>query len=315
MQLISRSQIEQILPTLDLMAEIEAGFVAYSQGRANIPPVGELILEKGEVHIKYGAITGDTCYVIKIASGFYDNAKLGLASSNGLMLLFSQTTGELLATLLDEGILTDARTAVAGAIAAKYLAPSQIDCIGIVGTGMQARLQLQYLKDVISCKKVMVWGRRQEALERYQSDMSALGYEVVTTRDAAEIGAACNLIVTTTIAETPILLNEHIKPGTHITAMGSDNPHKQELDAAILAKADCVIADSIEQCRSRGEIFQALAAKAIVGSDVKELGNIISDPTKGRTSDTDITIFDSTGVAVQDIQIALAVYNTISKSA
>jgi len=211
MQLIPRQEIEQILPGLDLMKEIEAGFVAYSQGRANIPPVGELILEKGEVHIKYGAITGDPYYVIKIASGFYGNAELGLSSSNGLMLLFSQTTGELLATLLDEGILTDARTAVAGAIAAKYLAPPHIECIGIVGTGLQARLQLQYLAPVTSCKKVMVWGRNVEALARYRKDMAASGYDVATTQDAGELGGCCNLIVTTTITEDPILRAEHIR--------------------------------------------------------------------------------------------------------
>lgn len=311
MQLISRPEIEEILPSLDLEAEIEAGFVAYSSGSANIPPVGELMLEKGEVHIKYGAITGDPYYVIKIASGFYDNAKLGLPSSNGLMLLFSQKTGELLATLLDEGVLTDIRTAVAGAVAAKYLAPSHIDCIGIVGTGMQARLQLQYLKSVTPCKKVMVWGRNLEALDLYQADMTELGYDVATTQDAGQLGSTCNLIVTTTITETPILLDDHIKPGTHINAIGSDSPHKQELGAGILAKADCVVADSIEQCKLRGEIFKALEAGVIVGNDVCELGQVIASQIKGRNSDTDITVFDSTGVAVQDIQIARAVYEKI----
>jgi len=314
MQLISREEIEQILPTLDLMSDIEAGFAAFSKGRSNIPPVGELVMEKGEVHIKYGAITGDPYYVIKIASGFYGNVELGLPSSNGLMLLFSQTTGELLATLLDEGILTDARTAVAGAIAAKHLAPSNIECIGIVGTGMQARLQLQYLAPVTKCKKVMVWGRNPERLKRYQTEMTALGYEVATTQEAADIGANCNLIVTTTIAETPILRADHIRPGTHISAVGSDTPHKQELDESILAKADCVVADSIEQCALRGEIFKALEAQVITSNDVKELGNIIIGQTKGRENETDITIFDSTGVAVQDIQIALAVYEKLAKS-
>jgi len=308
MLLIVRDEIEKILPSLDLMSAIEAGFVAYSKGHANIPPVGELVLEKGEVHIKYGAISGEDCYVIKIASGFYGNAALGLPSSNGVMLLFSQTTGELLATLLDEGILTDARTAVAGAIAAKYLAPSDIESIGIVGTGVQARLQLQYLKPVTTCNKVMVWGRSLEALEKYRSDMSALGYDVTPTQDMEKLAATCNLIVTTTITEVPILKSDHIRPGTHISAIGSDTPHKQELDCTILAQADCVVADSIEQCKLRGEIFKALQAQAISGSDVMELGNIISGQQKGRTSDTDITVFDSTGVAVQDIQIARAVY-------
>lgn len=134
----------------------------------------------GDVHLKYGYIQGDAYYVIKIASGFYENQKLGLPSSNGLMLLFCQKTGELLSILLDEGYLTDLRTATAGAIAAKYLAPRKVNCIGIVGTGTQARLQLRNLKRITDCRNVIVWG-----------------------------------------------------------------PHKQELDPAILHKADLVVADSI----------------------------------------------------------------------
>src|SRR4029077_9953991 len=113
----------------------------------------------GDVHVKSGYIPGDDLYVIKIASGFYDNSKIGLPSSNGLMLLFSQKTGALQAILLDEGRLTDLRTALAGAICAKYLAPKQVDCIGIIGNGTQAKQQLLNLQFVTSCREVIVWGR------------------------------------------------------------------------------------------------------------------------------------------------------------
>ena len=166
MKLLTKQQIAAVLPGLVLMAAIEAGFVAYSQERAIVPPVGELLLADppGEVHIKYGYIKDEEYYVIKIASGFYDNPGLGLPSSNGLMLLFSQKTGQLVSTFLDEGLLTDIRTAVAGAIAAKYLGPREVGCIGIVGTGMQARLQLQHLRAVTECRQVLVWGRDQAKL-------------------------------------------------------------------------------------------------------------------------------------------------------
>ena len=123
MKIVTLDEIKRVLPGLDLMPAIEAGFVAYSAGRSVVPPVGELLLEKGEVHIKYGFIKEDEHYVIKIASGFYGNPQLGLPTSSGLMLMFSQATGQPVAALLDEGVLTDVRTAVAGAIAAKYLAP------------------------------------------------------------------------------------------------------------------------------------------------------------------------------------------------
>jgi len=308
MKTLSLKEIKAALPSVDLMAEIEQGFVAYSQGRAVVPPIGELIMQDppGEVHIKYGYIAGDDYYVIKIASGFFENQKLNLPSSNGLMLVFSQKTGTLEAVLLDEGHLTDIRTAVAGAITAKHLAPSSIERIGIVGTGMQARMQLEYLAPVTDCRDVLVWGRNGDKLSAYEQDMSAKGFEVSTTTDADDIIASCNLIVTTTAATSP-LLSGQAQPGTHITAMGSDTHDKQELDAGILKHADLVIADSISQCLERGEIHQALKRNAITEADLVELGSIIAGDAAGRTSDDQITVADLTGVAVQDIQIAKSV--------
>ncbi len=135
---------------MDLIPGIEAAFVAYSAGRAVVPPVGELLLPdvQADVHIKYGYIAGEPYYVIKIASGFYQNPEKGLPSSNGLMLVFRRATGELAAILLDEGLLTDLRTGAAGAVAAKHLAPKTVRRIGIVGSGTQARHQLRMLKAV-----------------------------------------------------------------------------------------------------------------------------------------------------------------------
>lgn len=308
MKSLTLNQIKAALPSADLMSEIEHGFVAYSQGWAVVPPVGELILQQppGEVHIKYGYLRGDDYYVIKIASGFYENPQLGLPSSNGLMLVFSQKTGALEALLLDEGYLTDIRTAVAGAIAAKYLAPSTIEHIGIVGTGVQARLQLEYLVPITDCRDVLVWGRSLEKLAAYQRDMAAKGFEVSTTTDAGDILASCNLVVTTTAATSPILSGQ-VQPGTHITAIGSDTPDKQELEAEILQQADVVVADSISQCIERGEIHQALKSDAIAKSDLIELGSVIAGDAAGRKSDNQITVADLTGVAVQDIQISKAV--------
>ena len=308
MKTLSLKEIKAALPSVDLMSEIEEGFIAYSQGRAVIPPVGELVMQDppGDVHIKYGYLTGDDYYVIKIASGFYENAKLNLPTGSGLMLVFSQKTGVLEAVLLDEGYLTDIRTAVAGAIAAKYLAPPDVKCIGIVGAGMQARLQLEYLAPVTDCRDVLVWAPSEDEFAAYQRDMGEKGFNVSTTSDAGNIMASCNLIVTTTPATAPILSGQ-VQPGTHITAMGSDTPEKQELDAEILQHADLVVADSISQCLERGEIHQALKSNAITEADLVELGSIIAGDATGRKSDDQITIADLTGVAVQDIQIAKSV--------
>ena len=312
MKVISLDQIRKALPSVDLVDEIERGFVAYSRGDSVVPPVGELILEDppGEVHIKYGYINGDDYYVIKIASGFYGNKALGIPVGNGMMLMFSQKTGEPVAILHDEAYLTDIRTAVAGTIAAKYLAPSSVECIGIAGTGNQARLQLEYLKPVTGCRKVLLWGRDRSKFDAYIEDMTLHGFAIDTTTDAADLLANCNLIVTTTTATEPVLVGQ-ARPGTHITAMGSDTLEKQEVDASILAAADLVVADSIPQCLERGEIHQALKVGAIRCDDIVELGRIIAGDAPGRTSDDQVTIADLTGVAVQDIQISKAVFEAL----
>jgi len=306
-RIVERPEIEEVLAGLDVLPLIESGFVAYSEGRAVVPPVGELILEEGEAHIKYGFIRGEPWYVIKIASGFYKNAERGLPSGDGMMLLFSQATGQPVATLLDRGHLTDVRTAAAGAIGARYLAPRRVERIGVAGAGVQARLQVQHLKPVTDCRSALAWGRTDEELEAYRRDMEAVGFDMAVTRDPAELGASCNLIVTTTPATEPLLRVDDIRSGTHITAIGSDAPHKQELDPAILSRASLVVADSRAQCRERGEIARALDAGAISPDQVSELGDVISGKTPRRTDDDQITVFDSTGVAVQDIQIASAV--------
>ncbi len=312
MKIISLAQITEILPSIDLVSEIEKGFAAYSDKRAVVPPVGELLLAKGEVHIKYGYIKNDDYYVIKIASGFYDNPKLGLSSSNGLMLLFEQATGELASILLDEGHLTDVRTAIAGALAAKYLAPENVSSIGIVGTGIQARLQLKYLKLVTDCRQVLVWGRGERQLSDYKKTMASEGFSIETTLNSDDILLTCNLIVTTTPAEKPILFAKNLRSGTHLTAVGSDTPHKQELDSKILQMADLVVADSLSQCLLRGEIYRALSTNLITKDDLVELGEIVSGKKRGRTSAEQITVADLTGVAVQDMMIAKAVFAAIN---
>lgn len=302
-------QIREVTDRMDFAAAIESGFVAYSSGDVVTPPVGELVFEQppGDTHIKYGYIKEDDYFVIKIASGFYQNAAYDLPSGSGLMLVFSQKTGFPETILLDEGYLTNVRTAVAGQIAAKYLAPETIHAIGVFGTGIMARMQVQYLKSVTDCRRVIVWGRSDGSLQTYKNDMQDDGYDVQVTRDPAEVTSACNLILMTTPSQEALVDSSQIGPGTHITAMGSDTPEKQELDPGILQQADIVVTDSLEQCQLRGEIHQALKAGHLALGEIIELGKIIEDGKRCRTSDDQITVADLTGVAVQDIQIAKAV--------
>jgi ornithine cyclodeaminase len=304
------TQIKSVLKRLQPIREIEEGFVAYSRGKTEIPPVGEMLFEKppGDVHIKYGYIVDDDYYVIKIASGFFESPLSSRYTSDGLLLLFKKGTGELVCALLDECHLTNVRTAAAGAVAARYLAPKQVVCIGIVGAGVQGRMQLEYLESVIDCKDVMVWGMTREELDEYMEYMEPMGYNIRTTLKTEEIMAHCNLIITATPSKKPLLSADLIRKGTHITAVGSDTPEKIELDPRILQEADIVVADSISQCLLRGEIHHALKAGVLEKERVLELGNVIVNPELQRTSEEQTTIADLTGVAVQDIQIAKAVY-------
>jgi ornithine cyclodeaminase len=305
--IIDRNTIQQIIAQADLndlLRYIEEAFIAYSSDRAVVPPVGTLTFEDppGDVHIKYGYIQEDECYVIKIASGFYKNPELGLASSNGLNLVFNQKNGLLQTILLDEGYLTDVRTALAGAVVAKHLAPEKISAIGIIGTGIQARLQLQYLKGVVDCQKVLVWGRSEEKAKAYQKEMNEHGFEVSIASNTDELAKACNLIVTCTPSTTPLLYADQLQPNTLITAMGADTLGKQELDIKVLQKADWIVMDSTSQCQGHGEIHKAYQNDLLDDKKMLELGKWIlsSDSSISRG----IIVADLTGIATQDIQIS-----------
>lgn len=310
-KIFTLDQIKNALKAIDLIPLIEEGFVEYSKGNLIVPPVGELLFHDppGDVHIKYGAIKNDDYYVIKIASGFSKNQELfGISALQGLMLIYNQKSGEPLGILLDEGHLTTVRTAIAGSIMAKYMAPKKVSKIGIVGTGSQAREQLLYLKPVVNCRDVVIWGRSEDNLLKIKDEMEKEGFNITTTTIMDELTTTCNLIVTTTSANTELIKAEQIQKGTHITAMGSDTIEKQELDPNILKIADKVIVDSISQSKERGEVYHALKRNIISEDKLIEIGTMIENNSFQRNSENEITIGDLTGVAVQDIQITKAVY-------
>ena len=305
-------EIKRLLDTTQLIEEIETGFVLYSEGKVNVPPVGFLHFDDppGDVHIKYGFVSGDDYYVLKMASGFYNNSELDLPVADGVILVFSQKTGELKLILLDKCWLTDMRTAAAGAVAAKHLAARNIHHIGIVGTGVQARMQLEMLRTVVDCQSCFIWGRDSTKVQGMLDDLRASesiqdwGLDIQAAETLDDLVSDCNLIVTTTSAKNPLIRGDQVRKGTHITAMGSDDDGKQELEAVLLAKADRVVADSISQCSQYGECLHAIQGGLLEEGSILELGQVIKNPAIGRTSEDQITVADLTGVAVQDIQIA-----------
>ena len=302
-------KILDALKQVDLVDIIGQGFVSLSKNQVITPPIGEMLFpdSNGEVHIKYGAIKNDNDFVIKMATGFFNNPQKGLPPFSGCMLVFSQHTGQIKAVLLEEGELTNHRTAAAGAVAAKYLAPKNVDQIGIVGTGVQARMQALYLQEVTECRNISVWGRDTIKAEHAAQDMKDMGFQAKAETNLKYLCENSQLIVTATPSCEPLLEAHMIKPGTHITAMGSDTHEKCELSVDILEVADIVSTDSIDQAISRGEISHALRSRKIKKENIVELGQIILDPKTGRKSDSEITVSDLSGVAIQDIMIAKAI--------
>ncbi|MBT5542769.1 MAG: ornithine cyclodeaminase family protein [Gammaproteobacteria bacterium] len=303
-------QISSLLDEIEIHQPMKQAFIEYSNGNAEIPPVGELLFDQppGEVHIKYGYIRGGSFYVIKIASGFGENNQLGLKPGQGMMLLFDIATGIPKAVLIDQANLTDLRTGIAGAMASNLLVNQDINSAAIIGTGVQARYQARCLMDLMPIKTINVWGRDSDKSTALQKDLSDLEVDLVIHKDLAALVSEARLIITTTSSKKAIIQSDWVQPGTHITAVGSDTPEKCELDVNILARADIVVADSITQNELRGEVHQALKSGLIEVSSLIEIGQIFEGSAQGRSHYDQITVADLTGVAVQDLVIAEAVY-------
>jgi ornithine cyclodeaminase len=295
-----------ITPRVAVDAMREA-FRADGEGRTHVPAVINLDVPayRGEFHIKTAYIEGVAHVAVKIASGFYDNASKGLPSGSGLMAVFDATTGMPAALLWDNGFLTDIRTGAAGAIAADVLAPASIRTVGVLGSGLQARYQVQCLRCVRDVREIVAWSPTRARLEAYCADMRAEGLDVRAAASPREVCFEADVLITATPSRAPLVQGEWLRPGQHVTALGSDSPGKQELDASCLARADLLVVDRLTQCASFGELRHALDAGLCRGDRVHaELGEVVAGVRPGRTSHAQITIADLTGVGFQDTAIA-----------
>jgi ornithine cyclodeaminase len=306
-----RSAVGLDIETVDV---VEQAFTALAGGEVVMPPIlsMDLAAANGEVDVKTAYIPGFEGFAIKVSPGFFDNPKLGLPSLNGLMILFSAQTGLVQALFLDNGYLTDIRTAAAGAVAARHLAPQTVETAGVIGTGVQARLQMQAAHLVRPFKRLLVWGRDAAKAQVCAEDMAAqFGVEAQAVSDPAELVAQSQLVVTTTPAREPVLKAEWLHPGLHITAMGSDQEGKNEIDPKALMQADLYVADRVSQTEKLGELRSAQEAGLWDRGIPAELGQVITGQAPGRRGDDDITIADLTGTGAQDTAIASHVYQML----
>ncbi|WP_061238868.1 ectoine utilization protein EutC [Ectopseudomonas composti] len=291
----------------DSLAVVENAFRLLATAAVAMPPILRLDVPEhnGEVDVKTAYLPGVAHFAIKVSPGFFDNPKLGLPSLNGLMMLFSAQTGLADALLLDNGYLTAVRTAAAGAIAAKWLAREDARVVAVLGAGEQARLQLQALRLVRDVSEVRIWARDPAKARAMAAELDDA--RAVDSVDAALDGAA--IAITTTPSREPLLQPQHLRPGLHITAMGSDAEHKNEIAPAVLARVDTYVADRLSQTRVLGELHHAIAAGLVAAdADFAELGQVIAGQRPGRTAPEQITLCDLTGTGAQDTAIASLAY-------
>ena len=291
---------------------VEDGFTRLAQDMATVPPIMMIPVPErsGEVDVKSAYVEGWESFAVKIASGFFNNPKQGLPSGSGMMIVVSAETGFPQAVLLDNGYLTDIRTALAGAIAAKYLAPTEIDCVGVVGAGTQGRYQVRALQRVRRFNRIVVYDRDVELAATYAREMTQeLGLDVVVASGPEMVVCDSQLVITATPSREPYVRAEWLRAGQHLTAMGSDSEEKQELEPQVLGRADRIVCDRKSQCFRLGELHHAKVAEVLDEShDITELGELTAGSKKGRATEGEITVCDLTGVGVQDTAIALLAF-------
>ncbi len=309
MKILTEAELRRIVPLdLEAIACVEDAFHALATRAVAMPPILRLDIpeHRGEVDVKTAYVPGLSGFAIKISPGFFDNPKIGLPSTNGLMVLFSATTGLVEAVLLDNGYLTDVRTAAAGAVAVRHLSRPDAAVAAIFGAGMQAKLQLEALSLVRPIREARIWARDAAKAAETAGELTVkLGFAVRGETDGRAAVDGADIVVTTTPSQTPILQAEWLQPGQHVTAMGSDAEHKNEIEPAVITGAGLYVADSLKQTRRLGELHHAIKAGLVTGDALfSELGEIIAGRKPGRTGPDEITVADLTGTGIQDTAIA-----------
>lgn len=298
---------EHVAMNQSSLATIGDGFIALAEGKARLPDILGLELDhlNAAADVKAAYIEGLSGFAVKLSTRFYDNPRHGRPSASGLMVVVDAATGEPRCLLLDEGYLTSLRTALAGALAARHLAPERVDAVTVFGAGSQARWQIQALQLVRQFRQVFVVARDSDKAAACAHDLGRLTGVEADPAPAKQAVARSQVVVTTTPSRLPLLKADMIHPELHITAMGSDAPHKQEIDAAAAAAADRFICDARHQCLARGELRAAVQHGGFDPAGALELGDILVGKAAGRESRQEFTYCDLTGVGVQDTAIAL----------
>lgn len=290
MQILTLPEIRGLIDDRDVIDHMRLALMAQSRGECDTPMPMHLNLPDGEVHMKASYRRGGKCFVLKMATSIR-------GAGNGMMLLASADTGEPVAYLADAGHLTDVRTAAVSAMIARELRRTD-QTIGILGSGIQARLTARFHAHVLPLKRVYLWGRTPERVEACAAEIRKFVPDAVVLSSPSAVAAATRLIVTCTASRSALLTHSELEAGTHISAVGADSPSKQELDPEILRRAELLLVDSRRQCEKLGELQHApdQSARAI------EIGEFCERPFS-----TPNSVADLTGLGVEDLFIAESV--------
>lgn len=313
--LLTSREVRELLSLKDCIVAIEHAFRLYGEGKAIPPGVLGMHTGGGGFHIKAGFLNLDRNYfAAKVNGNFPGNpSAFGLPTIQGIIVLCDADNGRPLA-VMDSIEITGLRTAAATAVAAKYLAAEDSHVVTICGCGIQGRMQLRALAEVHQLKKVFVYDKQHDRATRFAQELTRESSIYVTAvTDLAAAVRQSNICVTCTTSREPLLRSSDVAPGTFIAAVGADNPEKQELHPDLMAKAKIVV-DLMEQCAFIGDLHHAIEAGMVTRSDVHaELGEVVASKRPGRTSAEEIIIFDSTGMALQDVAAAAIAYENAGK--
>lgn len=306
--LLNGQEVDELIAIEDIVEAVREGYKAFNLGKVTLPPIVSIeTANGGEVDFKSGYSEQEEIIGIKMAGGFWDNPKkYNLPSAVALICLYSGENG-VPVCIMDGTQITAYRTAAAGTIGALCLARKDSKKVAVIGTGAQARVQIKSLSKFFELEEVNVYGI--EGVQEYVDDMSAVLPDIkFNGMDNAEDAVKdADIIITVTASRQALVKKEWVKPGTHINAIGCDMEGKQELDAEIFRGAK-IVNDSKVECMKRGDTQHPTKAGYVTADDIVEIGEILLGEKEGRASDDEITIFDATGMSVQDINSALYIY-------
>ena len=308
--LLTPREIASLLTIDDCIVAVEQAFRLFGEGKAIPPAVLSMHVPGGGFHVKAGVLDlGRKYFAAKVNGNFPKNhARFALPTIQGVIVLCDAEKGSPLA-VMDSREITSLRTAAATAVAAKYLARKDSRTVTICGCGNQGRVQAMAISRIYELKTLFVYDKSAEQAQRLAQQLSAnLRLSVMTVSDFPAAARQSDICVTCTTSLKPLLGLEDVSPGAFVAAVGADNPEKQELHPALMAKSK-IVADILEQCAVIGDLHHAIAAGVVTRADVHaELGEIVAGKKPGRESDQEITIFDSTGMALQDVATAAFLY-------